>query len=172
MNAARLTTIRYQIEVHAVLINRFRQMVAGFIASVALVAGLSTAPSAHAQSDASLLLSALPVASVVVAGTVSVGASTALITLPVVLSVDGARLVVKGVQSSAKGTVLLLEGVSTAGAASVEFTAGALSAAAASVGTTVLVSVVGAGVLLSAAGEVIAFIPNEVGKALLYNERM
>ena len=34
------------------------------------------------------------------------------------------------------------------------------------------VSSVGAGVLLSTAGEVIAFIPNEIGKALLYNERL
>ena len=154
------------------LIQCIRQKMGWAMASVALAVGLASAPAAQAQSDASLLLSALPVASVVVAGTASVGASTALVAVPVVLSVDGAKLVVKGVQASAKGTVLLLEGASTAGAASVEFAAGTLSAAATSVGTTILVSVVGAGVLLSAAGEVIAFIPNEVGKALLYNERI
>ena len=154
------------------LIQAMRQKMGWAMASAALVLGLAGAPVARAQSDASLLLSALPIASVVVVGSASVGASASLVALPVVLSVDGTKLVVKGVQASAKGTVLLLEGASTAGAASVEFAAGTLSAAAASVGTTILVSVVGAGVLLSAAGEVIAFIPNEVGKALLYNERI
>jgi hypothetical protein len=63
----------------------------------------------------------------------------------VALSVDGAQLIVKGVQASAKGTVWLLESASDGAAASIE---------------------------LSAAGEVIAFIPNAIGKALLYNERL
>jgi hypothetical protein len=39
-------------------------------------------------------------------------------------------------------------------------------------GTAVVVSVVGAGVVLSAAGEAIAFIPNALGRALLHNERL
>jgi len=39
-------------------------------------------------------------------------------------------------------------------------------------GTVVVVSVVGAGVVLSAAGEAIAFIPNALGRALLHNERL
>jgi hypothetical protein len=40
------------------------------------------------------------------------------------------------------------------------------------VGTSVLVTVIGAGVVLSAAGEVLAFVPNAIGRALLYNERL
>jgi hypothetical protein len=36
----------------------------------------------------------------------------------------------------------------------------------------VTVSVISAGVLLSAGGEVIAFIPNELGRALLHHERV
>ena len=40
------------------------------------------------------------------------------------------------------------------------------------VGTVVAVSVIGAGVVLSAAGEVLCFIPNELGRALLHNERI
>lgn len=142
------------------------------LANTALVLGLATAPAAHAQSDASLLVSALPIASVVVGTAVSVGASTAVVALPVALSVDGAKLIVKGVKASAKGTVLLLESASDGAAASIELSAGALGASAASMGTAIFVSVIGTGVLLSAAGEVIAFIPNEVGKALLYNERL
>jgi hypothetical protein len=34
------------------------------------------------------------------------------------------------------------------------------------------VSVIGSGVVLSALGEAIAFIPNELGRALLHNERV
>lgn len=144
------------------------------LAGTALVLGLglAAAPAARAQSDASLMLSALPIASVVVGTAASVGASATVVALPVALSVDGARLIVKGVQASAKGTVWLLESASDGAAASIELSAGALGASAASVGTALLVSVVGTGVLLSAAGEVIAFIPNEIGKALLYNERL
>jgi hypothetical protein len=36
----------------------------------------------------------------------------------------------------------------------------------------VTVSVLGAGAVLSAAGEVIAFFPNALGRSLLYNERV
>jgi hypothetical protein len=39
------------------------------------------------------------------------------------------------------------------------------------VGASLVVTLVSAGVLLSAAGEAIAFLPNALGKALLYNER-
>ena len=40
------------------------------------------------------------------------------------------------------------------------------------VGTVLTCSVIGAGVVISAAGKVLAFIPNEMGKALLHNERL
>ena len=147
--------------------NRWSAAVCG----VALAVGLAcSSPAAHAQSDASLMLSALPVASVVVVGSAAAGASAALVTIPVALSVDGAVLIVKGVKASAKGTVLLLERASDGAVASIELASGAVSATVGSVGTAIVVSVIGAGVLLSAAGEVIAIVPNEIGKALLYNE--
>lgn len=149
--------------------SKWQRRAAVALASMALVLTLATAPAARAQSDASLMLSALPIASVVVGTAASVGASASMVALPVALSVDGARLIVTGVQASAKGTVWLLESTSDGAAASIELSAGAVGA---SVGTAILVSVVGTGVLLSAAGEVIAYIPNEIGKALLYNERL
>lgn len=152
--------------------SKWQRGAAATLASAALVLGLATAPAAQAQSDASLMLSALPIASVVVGTAASVGASAAVVSIPVALSVDGAQLIVKGVQASAKGTVWLLESASDGAAASIELSAGALGASAAGVGTAILVSVVSTGVLLSAAGEVIAFIPNAIGKALLYNERL
>jgi uncharacterized circularly permuted ATP-grasp superfamily protein len=46
------------------------------------------------------------------------------------------------------------------------------STVALGVGSIVTVSVIGTGVLLSAAGEVLAFLPNAIGRALLHNERL
>ena len=40
------------------------------------------------------------------------------------------------------------------------------------VGTVVACSVIGTGVVLSAAGQVLAFVPNALGQALLHNERV
>jgi hypothetical protein len=39
-------------------------------------------------------------------------------------------------------------------------------------GASVVVSVVSTGVVLSAAGEAVAFVPNALGRALLHNERL
>jgi hypothetical protein len=139
--------------------------------AASLALALATGP-ARAQSEASLVLSALPVASVVgVAGSAAAGA-VAVSALPVALTVSGAVLVVKTVEVSARGTVIVLERASDGARASVELTGRAASGVAASVGTAVAVSVIGTGVLLSAAGEVLCFIPNEIGRALLHNERI
>ena len=71
----------------------------------------------------------------------------------------------------ARGTVYLLERASDGARASVEV-AGRGAAGAVAAGTLVTVSVIGTGVILSAAGEAIAFIPNALGQALLHNERV
>lgn len=139
----------------------------------ALVVG---AAPARAQSEASLVLSALPVASVVgtagaVAGSAVAGAA-AVSALPVALAVSGAVLVVKTVEVSARGTVIVLERASDGARASVALSGQAAAGASVGVGTVVAVSVIGAGVVLSAAGEVLCFIPNELGRALLHNERI
>jgi hypothetical protein len=146
-----------------------------FLGAVGLALALTASP-ARAQSEASLVLSALPVASVVgtgsaVAGSAAAGA-VAVSALPVALTVSGAVLVVKTVEDSARGTVIVLERASDGARASVELTGRAASGVVAGVGTVVAVSVIGAGVLLSAAGEVLCFIPNELGRALLHNERL
>jgi hypothetical protein len=149
----------------------FKQM----LMAASLGAALLSSP-ARAQSEASLALSALPVASVVgagsaVAGSVAAGA-VAVSTVPAALAVSGAVLVVKTVEVSARGTVIVLERASDGARASVELTGRAASGVVAGVGTAVAVSVIGAGVVLSAAGEVLCFIPNELGRALLHNERL
>jgi hypothetical protein len=76
------------------------------------------------------------------------------------------------VDVSARGTVFVLERASDGVHVSVEVLGRAASAASVGVGTAATVSVVGAGVLVSAMGEVIAFIPNALGKALLHNEQV
>ena len=138
----------------------------------ALLAG--HAGPALAQSEASAALSLMPVASVVgstVAGSAAAGSvAGAAVALPVALSVGGAVLTVKAVDASARGTVYLLERASDGAEASVEVSGRAASAVAHGVGTVVTCSVIGTGVILSAAGEVLAFIPNALGRALLHDE--
>ncbi len=141
-----------------------------FVASCAVIA-LATSPKAHAQSEASVVLSMLPVASIVVAGGAS-AAAAAVVAVPVILSTAGAVLVVKTVESTARGTVYVLERASNGATASVELVGRAAGGASIVAGTAVTVSVIGTGVVLSALGEAIAFIPNALGKSLLHNERI
>ncbi|NIM43252.1 MAG: hypothetical protein GTN84_18585 [Hydrogenophaga sp.] len=147
-----------------------------FLRRGALLAGVSLtllmAAPARAQSEASAALSLLPVASVVASGVAASGAAAAVSALPVALSAGGAVLTVKAVEASATGTVYLLERASDGARVSVEVSGRAASSTAIGVGTLVTVSVIGAGVVLSTVGEVLAFIPNELGRALLHNERM
>ena len=108
-------------------------------------------------SDASVL-SALPIA-------VSVAA-------PAMVLSAGAVLTVVAVEASVEGTVWVLERASDGARASLTLArqaAGELSVAA---GTAVVVTAFSAGWVLSAAGRAIVYIPNEIGAALLYNERV
>lgn len=117
-------------------------------------------PAARAQStlsDASAL-SMLPVA-------VSV-------TAPVMILSAGAMLTVVAVETSATGAVWVLERASDGARASVRWAGQAAGTASVAVGTGVLVTAVSAGWVLSAAGQALAFIPNELGASLLYNERI
>lgn len=126
----------------------------------------------YAQSEASVVLSMLPVASVVVTG---VGASTAAgasVAAPVILSAAGAVFVVKAVEVTVRGTLYVIERASDGARVSVEIVGSTAKASAIGVGTAVSVTVIGSGMVLSALGEAIAFIPNELGKALLHNERI
>ncbi len=112
---------------------------------------------AHGPSEASAL-SALPVA-------LSVAA-------PVMLLSAGAMLTVVAVEASAEGTVWVLERASDGAQASVTLSAQAVGGLSVAAGTAVVVTAFSAGWVLSAAGQAIAYIPNEIGKALLYSERV
>jgi hypothetical protein len=121
--------------------------------SACLATGAASAQAHPHASDASAL-SMLPIA-------VSVAA-------PVLLISGGAMLTVVAVEASATGTVWVLERASDGARASVTL-AGGVSV---SLGTAVAVTAISTGWVLSAAGEAIAFIPNQIGAALLYNERV
>ena len=92
--------------------------------------------------------------------------------LPVALVASGAVLTVKAVEVSARGTVFVLERASDGAAASIEIAGAAAGGLALSVGAMVTTTVIASGVVLSAAGEAIAFIPNAIGRALLHNQRI
>lgn len=142
------------------------------LAACAALAGLGAATPARAQSEASAALSLLPVASVVGTASVAGAASTALVAVPAALSVGGAALSVVAVEVLADGTVYLLERASDGARASVKVLDRGSRRASMAVGSSVEVGVIGSGIVLSAAGEVLAFIPNAIGQALLYNERV
>jgi hypothetical protein len=135
------------------------------LASLALAPAavlLPTAARAHGgaseASAASSLSLAFPVAVLSVA--------------PVVILSAGVALTVIAVETAASGTVWLLHRASDGATASLRFSAQAAASAAITAGTVLSVTVVAAGWLLSAAGEVICLIPNALGESLLYNERL
>jgi hypothetical protein len=138
------------------------------IAACAFTMSAGASFHAQAQSEASALsaVSTLALASVVAAPSATPGE------VPLMLFTIGAVLVVKAVQSTARGTVYVLERASDGAQASVEVVGRGVAGASLVAGAAVTVSVIGAGVVLSAAGEAIAFIPNALGRALLHNERV
>lgn len=143
--------------------------------SASLCCGIATAllaVPAQAQSEASEALSLLPVASVVGAASAGAAAAGGVSALPAALSVAGALLTVVAVEASAEGTVYVLERASDGAKASVQVLGQGGAASAHAIGTAVECSVIGTGVLLLAAGEVLAFVPNAIGQALLHNERL
>lgn len=123
-------------------------------ASCALSAFAPTA--VRAQSDLSQAsgLSLLPVALVVAA--------------PAMLLSGGAQLSVVAVRSAGEGAVWVLERASDGAQASLKVTGKASVLA----GQSLVVTAVAAGWLLSVAGTAVAFVPNEIGRTLMHDERL
>ena len=134
-----------------------RRALAGALTSLAMLLPVS---GVHAQSNASeaSALSALPIA-------VSV-------TAPAMIVSGGAVLTVVAVEASADGAVWVLQRASDGARASVHLTARAAGGVSVAAGTVVTVAAISTGWVLSTAGQAIAFIPNQIGAALLYNERV
>lgn len=153
---------------HARLPRLARHLMQHAVLAAALAAGLPVQAGPN-LSEASVALSLAPVALSV--GVVS-ATGAVLSAVPLAVLSAGTALVVVSVEVIGGATVWVLERVSDGVRISVR-TAGRLSEGArGAAGAAVYVSVIGAGTLLSTAGEVIAFIPNEIGKALLHNEQV
>jgi len=130
-----------------------RTLLTALLAATLTVGSLNTAQAHGGASDASAL-SLLPIA-------ISVTAPALVLSGTAVLSVVA-------VEASADGAVWVLERASDGARLSVKV-AGGVSVAA---GTAVACAAISTGWVLSAAGKAIAFVPNEIGAALLYNERV
>ena len=129
------------------------------LAAASLLSAAAAPVHAHSPnaSDASAL-SMLPVA-------VSVAA-------PAMVLSAGAMLTVVAVEATSVGTVWVLERASDGARMSVTLGGEAVHGLSVAAGTAVVVTAFSTGWVLSAAGKAIAYIPNEMGKALLYNERV
>jgi len=128
------------------------------LAAIAIaIAGAAPARAQSTLSEASAM-SALPIA-------VSVAAPFAVISA-------GAALTVVSVEATSAGAVWVLERAADGSQASVRLVASGLAGASIGVGTVVVCTALSAGWILSVAGEAIAFVPNEIGRGLLYNERI
>jgi hypothetical protein len=125
-------------------------------AALALTLGLNNP--ARAQASEASALSMLPVA-------VSVAA-------PVAMLSAGAVFTVVAVEAASGATVWVLERASDGARASITLSAAAAGGVSVVAGTAVMASAISTGYVLVSAGKAIAFIPNEIGKALLYNERV
>lgn len=91
---------------------------------------------------------------------------------PSVLLVGGAAFTVVAVEAASNGTVWVLERASDGVQTSVTVSGAVAGGASLAVGAAVVVTAVSAGWILSAAGQVIAFVPNEIGRALMHHERV
>jgi hypothetical protein len=125
--------------------------------ALALFASMGTA-SAHSNGADLSVLSGLPVV-------ISVAA-------PLMVLSAGATLTVVAVHASATGTEWVLERASDGVRSSMKLSAQAAASVSMVAGTAVLVTAVSTGWVLSTASRVIAFVPNEIGNALLHNEKV
>lgn len=94
------------------------------------------------------------------------------VALPVVLVAGAGSIVVTGVQASTDGTVWLVENVADGVKGSIRFAGRAVGGTLVVAGTVVAVTVIGTGMVLSTASRAIAFIPNEIGRSLSYNQKV
>lgn len=101
----------------------------------------------------------------------SVGASLAAGYSAAWIAHQGAELTVRAIKSSANGIELSLQGANAAIETSVLVARDVIESASVGVGTSVQVVAESTGYALLASGILLAFVPNEVGRALLHHSR-
>lgn len=128
---------------------------------IALALVAHTLPVAAHPTNASSELSALSMLPVAVS-----------VAAPAGLLVSGAAFTVVAVEAASEGTVWVLRRASDGAQASIVLGSAVVGGVSVAAGTAVACSAIGAGWVLSSAGKAIAFIPNEIGRALLHDERI
>lgn len=125
-----------------------------------LVTALLTlaAASAHAQSEGSLV------------SAVSVGLSTGSAVLQALP--EGSELVVESITAAGKASIVMVRASANGARASFEVTTELVGKLALGVGKVVTVSANAAGNLIKVSGEVIAFVPNELGRSLIHHREL
>jgi hypothetical protein len=101
----------------------------------------------------------------------SVMASMAVAAIPAWAAYHGSELTVRAVNATARGVELSLQGASGAIETSALVASDVISAASVGVGTSVQVVAESTGYALVAAGVLLAFVPNELGRSLLHSAR-
>jgi hypothetical protein len=102
-----------------------------------------------------------------------VGGLSAVVVAGSVLTVFAAgSLVVESVELVGDGAVVVLKAAGDGSKATVQFSGKALEGVSVAAGTAVDVVAMSAGHALVVSGKVIAFLPNEAGKALLHHSRV
>lgn len=101
----------------------------------------------------------------------SVGGSMVVGSVAALSAIEASELTVKAVQASADDTVYVLQRASDGAEISVKTASELGQAIGVSAGTAVRVVAESTGHVLVASGKVLAFIPNELGRALLHHSR-
>lgn len=86
--------------------------------------------------------------------------------------VASGQVVVASVETVGEGIVIVLKGASDAGGASIQLSGQAARGLSLAAGTVVNVVALSTGHMLVMSGKAIAFIPNELGKALLHHSKV
>ena len=82
------------------------------------------------------------------------------------------KVVIASVQVAGESVIIVLAGASEAARATIRLSAAAAAGASLVAGAAVSVVLIASGTVLIVAGEAIAYIPNEIGKSLIYHERI
>jgi hypothetical protein len=151
---------------------QFKKSVSCLLVSAIIASGALLSTSTYAQSETSVAVSMLPIGSIVVAGSGASMVAGSIASIPIAFAVSGSYLIIKTVESTARGTIYVLERASDGASAVIEIAGKGIQAASLVVGSAVMVSAISAGIILVASGTAIAFIPNEIGRSLLRNERI
>lgn len=86
--------------------------------------------------------------------------------------VASGQVIVASVEAVGEGIIIVLKGASEAGSASIQLSAQAAQGLSLAAGTVVSIIALSTGHVLVLAGKALAFIPNELGKALLHHSEV